>query len=87
MNFLFNKDNLKKYQEKNPGMKLTELIKLLSQDFKKLPEKQRLVYEIQYKKNREEYEKKMEEWNAKYGALQKEQIKMKQKRSKSMDVS
>ena len=57
--FLFANENRNKIQSQNPDLKITEISKILSENYKKLSDKERKVYEDKNAKDKERYEREM----------------------------
>ena len=69
--FAYKRDNYDKLKSQNPELKLTELTSLIGERYKQMTDKEKLKYESQYKEEKKVSDKALEEWNTKYGEIEK----------------
>jgi hypothetical protein len=73
--FIYCQEHRDELKKRRPDIKFGELQKALAEDYKSLSEKERKVYEEKAHQLKVSYEKEMEEYKKKHGALEKEKKK------------
>lgn len=62
--FLFLADNREQIKKENPDVKVTEITKIASKQWKEADEETKTLYQKKAEKAKEEYERQMKEYNA-----------------------
>ena len=80
--FLYTGEVRDKFKTRYPNEKPTELTKLMSEEYRSLPENQKQVYENRAKKLKEEYDKEVQVYVMKYGPIPKKERKSPEEENK-----
>lgn len=77
--FRFIKDNREKIKAKHPDLSITELSKVMKEEFDKIDPKTKERYTQEYNKEKEKFSKEIKEYKEKYGDEIKKDKKSKKK--------
>ena len=80
--FLFKEEKSKEFKDKHPEMKVSDIVKLLSEEWKKQSTETKDTYTAIYAKNKAEYDKEMKKYKELHGEPEKKKRPRKDKKDK-----